>query len=124
MLHVLIVDDLSIVRQGLKMQLGLEPDIEVVGEAASGEEALALVQQARPDVVLMDACMPGMDGFAATRATRAIHPLCAVVILSLADDALLKARAREAGAAACVGKYEGMEALLLAMRQVTRYRPP
>ena len=58
MIHVLIVDDLPMVRWGLRMQLMLEPDIEVVGEAASGEEALVLVQQLQPDVVLMDVKMP------------------------------------------------------------------
>jgi DNA-binding NarL/FixJ family response regulator len=120
MIRVLIVDDLPMVRQGLRMQLLLEPDIEEIGEAASGEEALALVQQLQPDVVLMDVKMPGMDGLTATRVVLAITPLSAVVILSLYDDAHLKAEAQAAGAAAFVGKHEGIDILLTAIRQASR----
>src|SRR5882757_8583211 len=108
MIQVLIVDDLPMVRRGLRMQLMLEPDIEVVGEAASGQEALSLVQQLQPDVVLMDMKMPGMDGLTATRFMQAISPRSAVVILSLYDDAHLKAQALAAGAVAFVGKHEGI----------------
>jgi DNA-binding NarL/FixJ family response regulator len=92
----------------------------VVGEAASGEEALARVQQLQPDVVLMDVKMPGMDGLRATRVMQAITPLSAVVILSLYDDAHLKAEAQAAGAAAFVGKHEGIDLLLTAIRQASR----
>ena len=122
MINVLIVDDLPMVRRGLRMQLLLEPDIEVVGEAASGEEALARVQQLQPDVVLMDVKMPGMDGLTATRGVQAIMPLSAVVILSLYDDTRLKAEAQAAGAAAFVGKHEGIDLLLTAIRQASRPR--
>ncbi len=122
MINVLIVDDLPMVRRGLRMQLLLEPDIEVVGEAASGEEALARVQQLQPDVVLMDVKMPGMDGLRATRVMQAITPLSAVVILSLYDDTRLKAEAQAAGAAAFVGKHEGIDLLLTAIRQASRPR--
>ncbi len=117
MIRVLIVDDMPSVRQGLQMQLMLEADIEVVGEAASGEEALALVQQLQPDVVLMDVKMPGMDGITATRGVQAIRPQSAIVLLSLYDDARLKAEAQAAGAAAFVGKHEGTDILLTAIRQ-------
>jgi DNA-binding NarL/FixJ family response regulator len=117
MIHVLIVDDLPMVRRGLRMQLTLEPDIEVVGEAASGEEALSLVQQLQPHVVLMDLKMQGMDGLTATRVMQAISPRSAVVILSLYDDAHLKTEARTAGAVAFVGKHEGIDILLAAIRQ-------
>ncbi len=120
MINVLIVDDLPMVRRGLRMQLLLEPDIEVIGEAASGEEALARVQQLQPDVVLMDVKMPGMDGLRATRVMQANTPLSAVVILSLYDDAHLKAEAQAAGAAAFVGKHEGIDLLLTAIRQASR----
>jgi len=117
MIRVLIVDDLPTVRRGLRMQLMLESDIEVVGEAASGEEALALVQQLQPDVVLMDVKMPGMDGITATKGVQAIRPLSTIVLLSLYDDARLKAEAQAAGAAAFVGKHEGIDILLTAIRQ-------
>ncbi len=117
MIRVLIVDDLPTVRRGLRMQLMLESDIEVVGEAASGEEALALVQQLQPDVVLMDVKMPGMDGITATRGVQEIRPLSTIVLLSLYDDARLKAEAQAAGAAAFVGKHEEIDILLTAIRQ-------
>lgn len=117
MIDVLIVDDLPIVRQGLRMQLTLEPDIEVIGEAASGEEALALVHQLQPDVVLMDLKMQGMDGLTATRVMQAISPRSAVIILSLYDDAHLKTEAQAAGAVAFVGKHEGIDILLTTVRQ-------
>ncbi len=119
MIHVLIVDDRPSVRRGLQMQLMLEPDIEVVGEAASGEEALALVQQLQPDVVLMDVKMPGMDGITATRGVQAIRPLSTIILLSLYDDTHLKAEAQAAGAAAFVGKHEGIDILLTAIRQAS-----
>jgi DNA-binding NarL/FixJ family response regulator len=117
MIRVLIVDGRPSVRQGLRMQLLLEPDLEVIGEAASGEEALALVPQVQPDVVLMDVKMPGMDGIPATRGVRAIRPQSTIVLLSLYDDARLKAEAQAAGAAAFVGKQEDIALLLTAIRQ-------
>lgn len=117
MIHVLIVDDLPMVRRGLRMLLTLEPDIEVVGEAASGEEALSLVQQLQPDVVLMDLKMPGIDSLTAIRVMQAISPQSAVIILSLYDDAHLRTEARAAGAVAFVGKHEGIDILLTAIRQ-------
>ena len=124
MIHVLIVDDLPMVRRGLRMQLTLKPDIDVVGEAASGEEALSLVQQLQPDVVLMDLKMPGMDGLTATRVMQAISPRSAVVILSLYDDAHLKTEARAAGAVAFVGKHEEIDILLAAIRQCAKREKP
>jgi DNA-binding NarL/FixJ family response regulator len=117
MIHVLIVDDLPMVRRGLRMLLTLEPEIEVVGEAASGEEALSLAQQLQPDVVLMDLKMPGIDSLTAIRVMQAISPQSAVIILSLYDDAHLRTEARAAGAVAFVGKHEGIDILLTAIRQ-------
>lgn len=120
MIRVLIVDDRPSVRRGLRMQLMLEPDIEVIGEAASGEETFSLVQQLQPDVVPIDVKMPGMDGLTATRGVQAIRPMSAVVILSLYDDAHLRAEAQAAGAAAFVSKHEEIDALLTAIRQASR----
>ena len=67
MIKLLLVDDQSLIRQGLKALLELEPDIEIVGEAENGENAIDLVEELQPDVVLMDIRMPVMDGVAATR---------------------------------------------------------
>jgi two-component system, NarL family, response regulator LiaR len=89
-IRVLIADDHSVVRQGLRMFLSLDPEIEIVGEATTGEEALRLAREHRPDVVLMDLLMPGMGGVAATRAMRAEMPDIEVIALTsvLEDEAV------------------------------------
>ena len=69
-IRILVADDHGVVRQGLRMYLALDPELEVVGEAANGAEALRLAHELAPDVVLMDLLMPVMDGIAATEAIR------------------------------------------------------
>jgi DNA-binding NarL/FixJ family response regulator len=88
--RVLIADDHSVVRQGLRMFLSLDPEIEIIGEAATGEEAIEASRQLRPDVVLMDLLMPGMGGVAATRMIREEMPDVEVIALTsvLADEAV------------------------------------
>ncbi len=120
MIKILLVDDQSIVRQGLRMQLALEPDLKVVGEAENGEQVLGLAAQLHPDVILMDVELPLMDGITATARLRGADPKCAVVILSLYDDAKTRAAAQAAGAVAFVGKQESSETLLTAIRQATQ----
>ena len=86
-IRVLIVDDHGVVRQGLRTYLEVLDDIEVIGEAENGSEAVAQVRQHQPDVVLMDLVMPEMDGIEATRQVSAISPSTRVVVLtSFADD--------------------------------------
>jgi len=88
MIRVLITDDHGVVRQGLRMFLSLDPGVEVVGEAANGEEAVAMAQELRPDVVLMDLLMPVMDGISATEAIRRDLPDVEVIALtSVLEDA-------------------------------------
>ena len=99
------------------MRLLLEPDMTVVGEASSGKEALVLVQQLRPDVVLMDIEMPEMDGITATTALHDIVPQSVTVMLSIRSDNVTRARARTAGAKAFVEKQGSTEELLSAIRQ-------
>lgn len=92
-IRVLIVDDHSVVREGLRMFLGRDPDLAVVGEAADGAEAVHLAQQLRPDVVLMDLLMPVMDGIAATSAIRSALADTEVIALTsvLESEAVLGA---------------------------------
>jgi NarL family two-component system response regulator LiaR len=86
--RVLITDDHGVVRQGLKMFLSLDPELEVVGEAADGEEALRMARDLSPDVVLMDLVMPVMDGISATGAIRSELPDVEVIALtSVLEDA-------------------------------------
>lgn len=117
MIRLVLVDDQSTVRQGLKMRLLLESDLTVVGEASSGKEALELVQQLRPDVVLMDIEMPDMDGITATSALQGMVPQSVTVMLSIHSDHVTRARAKKAGAIAFVEKLGSAEELLSAIRQ-------
>ena len=119
MIRLVLVDDQAAVRQGLRMRLLLEPDIAVIGEASSGKEALALVQQLCPDVVLMDIEMPDMDGISAAALVRTIAPQSVVVMLSIHDESMIRAQALRAGARAFVEKCGSMESLLAAIRSVT-----
>jgi len=87
-IKVIIVDDHSVVRQGLRMFLALEEDIEILGEASNGQEAVSMVGQLRPDVVIMDLLMPVMDGVTATQIIRRDHPDTEVLALtSVLEDA-------------------------------------
>ncbi|NWF81922.1 MAG: response regulator transcription factor [Chloroflexi bacterium] len=84
---VMLIDDHRVVRQGLRDFLELQDDIEIVGEAASGEEGVALAREVLPDVVLMDLVMPGIDGVETTRRLKAASPSTRVIVLtSFADD--------------------------------------
>ena len=118
MITLLLVDDEPLVRHGLHTWLERVGDIRFIGEASNGAEAIELAQALHPDVVLMDISMPAPDGIAATAALHASVPQCAVVLLSLSDDASMRARAHAAGAATLVGKQERVRALLAAIREV------
>ena len=98
MIRVLIVDDHSVVREGLRMFLGRDPQLEVVGEAADGAEAVELARHLRPDVVLMDLLMPVMDGIAATATIHNEMPDTEVIALTSVLESDLVIRAVKAGA--------------------------
>lgn len=117
-IRVLIADDHAIVRKGLCALLATEPGIEVVGEAQDGTEALAQVQALRPDVVLMDLAMPGMDGLEATRRITASHPGARVLVLtSYSGDEQIFPAIR-AGALGYLLKDASPDELVLAIRQI------
>ena len=114
--RILITDDHGVVRQGLRMFLSLDPDFEVVGEAANGREALAMVRTLQPDVVLMDLLMPVMDGISATEAIRSELPDVEVIALtSVLEDASVTGAVR-AGAIGYLLKDTEAEELHRAIR--------
>jgi DNA-binding NarL/FixJ family response regulator len=122
-IRILLVDDQTNVRRGLCLRLAIEPDMEVVGEATTGEAALESAETLRPDVVVMDVEMPGMGGIAATRNVRDAVPGCSVVMLSLYDDSATRALARIAGASDFVAKHSTDETLLGAIRRAAAQPP-
>ncbi len=117
-IRVLVADDHAIVRQGICALLATESDIEVVGEALDGHEALAKAQELRPDVILMDLVMPGMDGLEATQQITASQPGTRVLVLtSFSGDDMIFPAIR-AGALGYLLKDLGPEELVQAIRQV------
>ncbi len=98
MIRVLLADDHSVVREGLRMFVGRDPELTVVGEAADGAEAVLLAGQLHPDVVVMDLLMPVMDGIAATAAIRREQPETEVIALTSALESKLVVGALKAGA--------------------------
>ncbi|MEU4831793.1 response regulator transcription factor [Streptosporangium sp. NPDC023615] len=118
MIRVLLVEDQAMVRGALASLLGLEPDIEVVGEAASAREALAVALETRPDIALLDVEMPGGDGITAGARIREALPGCRVMILTTFGRPGYLRRAMEAGAAAFLVKDSPARELAAAVRRV------
>ena len=116
MISVLIADDQALIRGALAALLGLERDIEVVGEAADGDEALAMAERARPDVVLLDIQMPGRDGLDTIGGLRALG--CRVVVLTTFGRPGYLTRAMAAGAAGFMVKDIPPEQLMETVRKV------
>jgi len=109
--RVLLVDDHAMVRQGLRGLLDGYADIEVIGEAANGEEAVSLGEEVRPDVIVMDANMPIIDGIEATRRLKRIRPQTVVIGLSVDNSPHIEQAMREAGVAAFHTKEAAVEEL-------------
>jgi NarL family two-component system response regulator LiaR len=115
-MKVIICDDQAIVREGLELLLKLEKDMEVVGLAQDGAEALDLVAETRPDLVLMDLKMPGMNGVEATRKIRALHPDTKILVLTTFDDDEWVFDAIRAGASGYLLKDTPREKVVEAVR--------
>jgi DNA-binding NarL/FixJ family response regulator len=113
---VMTVDDQEVFRQAARDVVEATPGFELVGEAASGEEALALVDALDPSLVLMDVRMPGMSGVEAARRMSAARPRTAIVLVTMEDPAALPADTASCGAALLVRKQEFGPALLRRVR--------
>lgn len=110
MIKILIVDDSAVIRRQLKLLLEQDSELQVIGEASNGEDAIDSVMRLRPDVITMDVSMPGIDGYQATRAIMELFPTPIVIITAtLKEDAVNAAlKSVEAGAIACLGKPAGL----------------
>jgi NarL family two-component system response regulator LiaR len=126
-IRILLADDHALVRQGTRELLEREGDLEVVAEAANGEEAVRLTCEHSPDIALMDIAMPVLNGIDATRQIKAARPGVSVLILSAYDDDQYIFALLEAGAAGYLLKNVGAEAVLhpaIARRVLSRIAPP
>lgn len=122
-IRVMIVDDHDMVRSGLAVFIQAFDDLVLVGDTDSGEEALALIGDTHPDVVLMDLLMPGMDGIETTREIRTLHPGSQVIALSSFCDEDLVRRVMEAGALGYLMKNTSIDDLADAIRAAANGRP-
>jgi DNA-binding NarL/FixJ family response regulator len=120
MIRVLIAEDHHLVRQGIRALLEKAEDIQVVGEAKDGQEAVEMAERLSPDVVVMDLAMPRMNGNLATERIRALRLECQVVILSMYSDETLVRQALRSGAKGYLLKHSVTEELLLAVRAACR----
>lgn len=118
MIRIVLVDDQTLVRQGIQTLLELEDDLQVVGTAANGREAIEVVGRARPDVVLMDVRMPQMDGVAATRELLRAMPGLGVIILTTFDDDEYVFEGLKAGARGYMLKDTSADEIVAAVRAV------
>jgi DNA-binding NarL/FixJ family response regulator len=114
----MIVDDHVMVRDSLKVYLLIFDDIEVVAEAGSGEEALSLCAQTKPDLILLDMVMPGMDGPTTAQALRQRCPWAQVMVLTSFPEGNLAQQALQAGAVGCLYKDAQPEELVAAIRAI------
>jgi DNA-binding NarL/FixJ family response regulator len=115
--RLLIADDHEIVRSGFRLMLEREPDLEVVGEASDGQEAVELCRRLMPDIILMDLRMPKVDGLEATRTIKRQQPRVAVLMVTTYEDPDYLLRAIKAGAAGYLLKNVSSQQLVNAIRR-------
>jgi len=118
-IRALIVDDYPVVREGLRTMLSTDRTVEIVGEASDGAEAVAMVAEKKPNVVLMDIRMPNMDGIEATRQIKDKYPSTAVIVLTMYDNDAYVIDAVRAGASGYLLKDASRELLLHTIRTVS-----
>ena len=118
--HILICDDHTLFVEGLKAMLRNETSLSIVGEARDGRQAVELVKQLKPEVILMDVSMPDMNGFDATRRVHEFDPNAKVLILTMHDEEEFVARCLEAGAAGYIMKDAPASQLLFAIETVQK----
>ncbi len=116
MIRVLVVDDHELVRSGITRMLADNPDIEVIGQAASGEDSIDFVRQQRPDIVLMDIRMPGIGGLEATRRILRIDDSIRVIVVTACADDPYPARVMQSGATAYITKGADIKEMVRAIR--------
>lgn len=119
-IKLVLADDHAVVRSGLRMLLQAQPDMEIVGEAESGKEALAQVRSLQPDVILMDIQMPGMNGIEATRQIKEVGGNTAVLALTMHEDDQYFFEMLQAGASGYLPKRAAPDELVRAIRTVSR----
>ncbi|MBK8987448.1 MAG: response regulator [Chloroflexi bacterium] len=122
-IRVLIVDDLSETRENVRKLLQFESDIEVIGQAGTGEQAVDMAQEHRPDIILMDINMPGIDGIGASQKISELVPTTQIIIMSVQSDSDYLRRAMLAGARDFLTKPFGGDELVAAVRRVHAKRP-
>jgi DNA-binding NarL/FixJ family response regulator len=118
MIKVVLVDDHMVLREGLKTLITAQPDMVVVGEAGEGEAALGQLELWRPDVVIMDISMPGMNGIQATEQIKQAYPDVKVLVLSVHDDTSYLRQMLTVGASGYILKHTAADALIQAIRTV------
>jgi two-component system response regulator NreC len=117
-IRVLLADDHTILRQGLKMLLNAQPDMEVIGEASDGHQAISETHRLQPDIILMDITMPDMNGIAATRQVRRQQPDVRVLVLTMHENEEYLFQALRAGASGYILKEAADTELITAIRAV------
>jgi DNA-binding NarL/FixJ family response regulator len=121
-IRVLLVEDNQVFREALELVLGMRPDMEVVAAVPDGTSAAAAAREVRPDVVVMDYRLPGLDGVQATRAVREASPAAAVICLTASASLRERDALNEAGVVAFLRKDQGLDAVISAIQDAAQAR--